>query len=106
VVRSYLRVKHVLERQEKEIFLNTFSSWEVMSCSVCRCITSVLLSCTMVDDADHAIHAPSNNLAGRSLVALDELGRGTATLDGAAIAGAVLEYMTQNVGCRCEPRCV
>ncbi|GAX75912.1 hypothetical protein CEUSTIGMA_g3355.t1 [Chlamydomonas eustigma] len=36
----------------------------------------------------------------RSLVALDELGRGTATLDGAAIAGAVLEHMTQNVGCR------
>jgi DNA mismatch repair ATPase MutS len=29
----------------------------------------------------------------RSLVALDELGRGTATLDGAAIAGAVLEHM-------------
>ena len=37
----------------------------------------------------------------RSLVALDELGRGTATLDGAAIAGAVLQYMAHDVGCRC-----
>jgi len=35
-----------------------------------------------------------------SLVALDELGRGTATIDGSAIAGAVLEYLAETVGCR------
>ncbi len=40
------------------------------------------------------------HLARRSLVALDELGRGTATLDGAAIASAVLEHMARRVGCR------
>mmetsp|Transcript_20117 Transcript_20117/g.43814 ORF Transcript_20117/g.43814 Transcript_20117/m.43814 type:complete len:279 (+) Transcript_20117:142-978(+) len=36
----------------------------------------------------------------RSLVALDELGRGTATLDGAAIAAAVLQHMSSHIGCR------
>lgn len=35
----------------------------------------------------------------RSLVVLDELGRGTSTHDGAAIAGAVLEYVAREVGC-------
>lgn len=37
----------------------------------------------------------------RSLVALDELGRGTATSDGAAIAAAVLDYLAKEVKCRC-----
>ena len=36
----------------------------------------------------------------RSIVALDELGRGTATMDGVAIAAAVLEHATATVGCR------
>ena len=35
-----------------------------------------------------------------SLVALDELGRGTATSDGEAIASAVLDYMASNIKCR------
>ncbi|KAL6768798.1 MSH6 [Auxenochlorella protothecoides x Auxenochlorella symbiontica] len=35
-----------------------------------------------------------------SLVALDELGRGTATSDGAAIAGAVLEHLASDLRCR------
>lgn len=35
----------------------------------------------------------------RSLAVLDELGRGTSTFDGAAIASAVLEDLTQRVGC-------
>lgn len=36
----------------------------------------------------------------RSIVALDELGRGTATTDGAAVASAVLQHLASNVGCR------
>lgn len=35
----------------------------------------------------------------KSLVVLDELGRGTSTHDGRAIAGAVLEYVVKEVGC-------
>ena len=35
----------------------------------------------------------------RSLVLLDELGRGTSTHDGYAIAYAVLKYLTENIGC-------
>lgn len=35
-----------------------------------------------------------------SLVALDELGRGTATTDGAAIAASVLDYLASEVKCR------
>eukprot|EP00933_Yihiella_yeosuensis_P023297 TRINITY_DN1814_c2_g5_i1.p1 TRINITY_DN1814_c2_g5~~TRINITY_DN1814_c2_g5_i1.p1 ORF type:complete len:1116 (+),score=272.77 TRINITY_DN1814_c2_g5_i1:55-3402(+) len=35
----------------------------------------------------------------RSLAVLDELGRGTSTFDGAAIAAAVLDELIQNVGC-------
>ncbi len=36
----------------------------------------------------------------RSLVALDELGRGTSTVDGAAIASAVLHYLSSKTRCR------
>lgn len=36
----------------------------------------------------------------RSLVVLDELGRGTATYDGCAIASAVLQYLSCSVRCR------
>jgi DNA mismatch repair protein MSH6 len=35
----------------------------------------------------------------RSMAALDELGRGTATQDGAAVAAAVLEHLATRVGC-------
>ncbi|XP_065191374.1 DNA mismatch repair protein Msh6-like [Sycon ciliatum] len=35
-----------------------------------------------------------------SLVLLDELGRGTATFDGTAIASAVVHELTKNIGCR------
>jgi len=35
-----------------------------------------------------------------SLVLLDELGRGTATYDGTAIAGAVIQSIVQSIGCR------
>ena len=35
----------------------------------------------------------------RSLVVLDELGRGTSTNDGVAIALSTLKYMVQKIGC-------
>ncbi|KKP35487.1 MAG: mismatch repair protein MutS protein [candidate division TM6 bacterium GW2011_GWF2_32_72] len=37
----------------------------------------------------------------RSLVILDEVGRGTSTFDGLAIAQAVVEFIYQNIGARC-----
>lgn len=37
----------------------------------------------------------------KSLAILDELGRGTSTFDGYSIAHAVLNYLTNNIKCRC-----
>ena len=44
--------------------------------------------------------AALNRATCRSLVALDELGRGTATVDGEAIAAAVVDTFTKNTKCR------
>lgn len=44
--------------------------------------------------------AALNRATPASLVALDELGRGTATSDGAAIAAAVLEHLSVKTCCR------
>ncbi|MCL4170117.1 UNVERIFIED_CONTAM: hypothetical protein GTU68_059474 [Idotea baltica] len=41
-----------------------------------------------------------NQSSERSLVILDEIGRGTATYDGLAIAWAVLEYLLASIKCR------
>lgn len=41
-----------------------------------------------------------NNATSKSLVLLDEVGRGTATYDGMSIAWAVLEYISQKVRCK------
>ncbi|HEX2748268.1 MAG TPA: DNA mismatch repair protein MutS, partial [Verrucomicrobiales bacterium] len=41
-----------------------------------------------------------NNATDRSLVILDEIGRGTATFDGLAIAWSVAEHLHDNVQCR------
>ncbi|HAE22679.1 MAG TPA: DNA mismatch repair protein MutS, partial [Spirochaetaceae bacterium] len=41
-----------------------------------------------------------NNAGPKSLVIMDEVGRGTGTLDGLSIAWAVSEHMLQVVGCR------
>ena len=43
-----------------------------------------------------------NNLTERSLVILDEVGRGTSTYDGMSIAWAVLEHLAE--GCGCSPK--
>ncbi|MHC4547490.1 MAG: DNA mismatch repair protein MutS [Planctomycetota bacterium] len=49
----------------------------------------------MAETAHICHHATS-----RSLVVLDEVGRGTSTFDGVAIAWAVTEYLAQVIGCR------
>jgi DNA mismatch repair protein MutS len=41
-----------------------------------------------------------NQATSRSLVILDEIGRGTATYDGMAIAWAVVEYLHNHINCR------
>ena len=40
------------------------------------------------------------NATGKSLVILDEIGRGTSTFDGLAIAWAVVEYISKNLNCK------
>ncbi len=41
-----------------------------------------------------------NNATSRSLVILDEIGRGTSTFDGISIAWAVVEHLHNKIGCR------
>ena len=48
----------------------------------------------------HETAAILNNATDRSLVILDEIGRGTATFDGLSIAWSVAEHLHDTIGCR------
>ena len=59
----------------------------------------------VVTDSDENLDSQAaaivNQATERSLVILDEIGRGTATYDGLSIAWATVEHLVTRLGCRC-----
>lgn len=92
----------------------------VLMAQIGACVPASSLSMTLTDGIYVRMGARDNIMAGqstfevelaetasllrrstaRSIVALDELGRGTATTDGAAIASAVMDHLAKEKRCR------
>lgn len=92
----------------------------VLMAQIGACVPAASLSLTLTDGIYVRMGARDDIMAGqstfaveleetasllrrstaRSIVALDELGRGTATTDGAAIASAVMDHLAKELQCR------
>lgn len=88
----------LVELSETAGMLATATKCVYMCCKIAT-VQSSTFSCSGMHVLQYAalrLHCQCR----RSLVALDELGRGTATMDGQAIASAVLQEVVQRIGCR------
>jgi DNA mismatch repair ATPase MutS len=87
------------------VVLSVWEGWELWElCGLRRGVGCLFLSSSL---SSYVVFfslfttAILHNATPRSLVILDEIGRGTSTSDGLAIATSVLEHLHDEVGCRC-----